>query len=54
MCANLCCFTGAGIKVTEHSVSTGAYFTLQDTNEVRQFLNKLVTHAETKETHAAA
>lgn len=40
--------------MTEHSVETGAYFSLQDTNEVRQFLDKLVSHADTKETHAAA
>lgn len=40
--------------MTEHSVATGAYFTLQDTTEVREFLNKLITHADTKETHAAA
>ncbi|KAF1334355.1 Trehalose-phosphatase, partial [Globisporangium splendens] len=39
---------GMGIIVTEHSTSTGAYFTLHDTNEVRQFLEKLVEHESDK------
>jgi len=45
---------GVGIIVTEHSTSTGAYFTLQDTNEVCQFLNKLATHANAKESQVLA
>jgi trehalose-phosphatase len=36
---------GVGIIVTEHSMTTSAYFTLKDTNEVRQFLDKLIAHA---------
>lgn len=36
---------GVGIIVTEHSMTTSAYFTLHDTNEVRQFLNKLIAEA---------
>lgn len=30
--------------VTEHSMSTGATFTLHDTEEVNQFLNRLIAH----------
>ncbi|RLN14719.1 hypothetical protein BBJ28_00021317, partial [Nothophytophthora sp. Chile5] len=34
---------GVGIIVTEESTSTGASFTLRDTNEVCEFLNRLIS-----------
>jgi len=37
---------GMGIIVTEHSVSTGAFYTLQDTTQVCEFLNKLIAHGD--------
>ena len=37
---------GAGIIVTEESTSTNALFTLRDTNEVGEFLNRLLACGE--------
>ncbi|TMW62879.1 hypothetical protein Poli38472_005497 [Pythium oligandrum] len=39
---------GVGIVVTDHSKPTGATFTLHDTKEVHEFLNKLADYGETK------
>ena len=41
-------FLGAGIVVTEKSMTTGASFTLHDTNEVRKFLEKLIDFGKAK------
>ena len=37
---------GVGIVVTEESMSTDASFTLRDTNEVCEFLNRLIACGE--------